>query len=109
MIGFLRAAVAVLHMDLRTTAGEGYSNKALAHVLFALGELRVPFETVYPLVLQICDLLQSRVHTMDVTCAPLLSERGPAPAGVRSHHGTPGSEGLLCPQRCTRARPADQG
>lgn len=70
VIGFLRAAVAVLHDDLRASAGEGYSNKALAHVLFALGEMRVPFETVYPLVLLICDLLQARAHTLDVTCAP---------------------------------------
>lgn len=75
VIGFLRAAVAVLHADLRGAAAAGYANKALAHILFALGELRVPFETVYPLVLQICDLLQTRVPTMDATCAsPLRAE-----------------------------------
>eukprot|EP00892_Ulva_mutabilis_P007220 jgi/Ulvmu1/4870/UM020_0156.1 len=67
VIAFLRAAVASLHAHLRHSGGEGYSNKALAHVLLALGELQVPFETVFPLVLQICDLLLARVHTMDTT------------------------------------------
>lgn len=51
--------------------GADHSTKALAHILIALGDLQVPFDTVYPLVLAVCEILHERTPSMDVTYAPL--------------------------------------
>lgn len=67
----MRRCTAVLHDHLKISKGADHSTKALAHVLLALGELQVPFDTVYPLVLAVCDILHDRTPSMDATCAPL--------------------------------------
>jgi hypothetical protein len=69
VVPFLRRCTALQHKFLGETKGKQHSNKALAHTLLALGELQVPFERVYPLVLLICSLLQERVKHMDLTYA----------------------------------------
>jgi hypothetical protein len=71
VVPFLRRCTAVLHDHLKITHGTGHSTKALAHVLLALGQLQVPFETVYPLVLAVCDILHDRTQSMDATCVPV--------------------------------------
>jgi hypothetical protein len=70
VVPFLRRCTELLYEHLQLTKGEGYSTKALAHVLLALGEMGARFETVYPLVLLIMDILQQRTETLDITCGP---------------------------------------
>jgi hypothetical protein len=67
VVPFLRRCTATLHDHLKLTKGADHSIKALAHVLLALGQLQVPFETVYPLVLAVCEVLHERTADMDVT------------------------------------------
>ena len=61
----------MLHEHLKARSGADHSTKALAHMLLSLGDLQVPFDTVYPLVLTLCDVLHDRSRFMDATCAPL--------------------------------------
>ena len=47
----MRRGTAVLHEHLKARSGADHSTKALAHMLLSLGDLQVPFDAVYPLVL----------------------------------------------------------
>ena len=83
----------MLHDHLKISSGADHSTKALAHVLLSLGELQVPFETVYPLVLAVCEVLHDRSPSMDATCAPLILSH-PCMHRTLPPAGLPGSRGL---------------